>query len=627
MDYKEALSLAKAGDQKGFEFLYTETYKSKYYLALQYMKNEEAAKDILQEAYMKAFSKIAMLERAEAFPGWLGVIVANTAKNSLSKKNPLLFSDVTVDEEGEGFELEIEDENLDHQPEIVYTREETRELVQELIGGLPEEQRISILLFHIEGASIKEIASAMECSENTVKSRLKYGRDNLKNKAEELQKKGYKLYSAAPLPLLLYLLRLDRDYMIMGDSVAAIGEIVKDNLFHHSAALNDVKIAKKGVDVSSNILKVVKGGFWRTIGGKVILTLVGCCVVGSAIFYGISRQDNKKPEHKYEETSKGKDNDVKEEQEEKKSKKDQWREAYAELIQDAPNKTYFAGDLAVVSPTINYCLLDMDGNAIPELLIMVTPGGDGELGTLSFRNGLIYLYQYNMGEGVKLIYETSRYMPELLKNKENNLIFFEIGSMNGRATYYSVKMEDGKLYEEKVYSGLFPSYEYSDTFNQEHGFEALKYSAVNDKTMILEYGKGESLSTVTNPENNFIVDSKQEEYIGSYDNSEHDSVSIMVDQTGKLKMIRDDRELLLDMNNKKADGSITAYSEKSGIDTSFTIAIYPVGVELMAWNHQADALQSTDTTKIRIQLLYQDVPDIRTNVFTKTDRKLVGIED
>ena len=60
-----------------------------------------------------------------------------------------------------------EDENPENQPEMVYTREETRELVHSLMDSLSEEQ----------------------------------------------QKKGYKLYSVAPVVLLVYLLRSDRDVM------------------------------------------------------------------------------------------------------------------------------------------------------------------------------------------------------------------------------------------------------------------------------------------------------------------------------------------------------------------------------------------------------------------------------
>lgn len=167
MNFTEAVRLAKAGNEIGFTSLYQETFKSKYYLALQYMKDEDVAQDVLQEAFMKAFSKLDTLENPEAFSGWLGMIVANTAKNALVKKNPILFADIAVDSENEEFEYQIEDDSMEYQPETAYTRQETQQLVHELMDTLSEEQRLCILMFHIEGISIKEIASALNCSENT----------------------------------------------------------------------------------------------------------------------------------------------------------------------------------------------------------------------------------------------------------------------------------------------------------------------------------------------------------------------------------------------------------------------------------------------------------------------------
>ena len=91
-----------------------------------------------------------------------------------------------------------------------------------------------------EMKNIREIAATLGCSENTVKSRLNYGRQNLKKKAEELQKKGYKLYSVAPLPLFLYLLRSQAGYLDKAGSLAAGGKSVAQNVFgavsHQSAA-------------------------------------------------------------------------------------------------------------------------------------------------------------------------------------------------------------------------------------------------------------------------------------------------------------------------------------------------------------------------------------------------------
>ena len=62
MDLKTAIAQAVKGDERGFAYLYEQTCQKKYYLALQYMKNKEAAEDVLQEAYLKAFQKLPKLQ-------------------------------------------------------------------------------------------------------------------------------------------------------------------------------------------------------------------------------------------------------------------------------------------------------------------------------------------------------------------------------------------------------------------------------------------------------------------------------------------------------------------------------------------------------------------------------------
>ena len=221
MNFTEAIQLVKAGNEAGYIYLYNATYQSKYYLALQYMKNESDAQDVIQDSYIKAFANLEHLAQPEAFPSWLGTIVANTAKNALVKRNPMLFSDMGSEDMDEPFENQLEDDRIYSQPELSYTRQETQELVHQLIDSLSDEQRICMLMFHIEGASIKEIAATLGCSENTVKSRLNYGRKNLKFKAEELQKKGWKLWGIAPAVLLGLLLRQQETAMAAEGYLAA----------------------------------------------------------------------------------------------------------------------------------------------------------------------------------------------------------------------------------------------------------------------------------------------------------------------------------------------------------------------------------------------------------------------
>ena len=196
---------------------------------MKYMKNEDEAMDVLHDSYVKAFERLSGLQDANSFPGWLSTIVANTARNALRDRHTVNFSDMQrEDQDGETFEYSIADENMTAQPEMACTTKETQEMVQELIGSLSDEQRMCVLMFHIEGYSIKDIATVLGCSENTVKSRLNYGRKNIKAKAEELQKKGYKLYSYTPMALLTYLLMAERGTMLVAGKItmAAAGVAV-----------------------------------------------------------------------------------------------------------------------------------------------------------------------------------------------------------------------------------------------------------------------------------------------------------------------------------------------------------------------------------------------------------------
>lgn len=293
MDYQEAIALAKSGKEEGFRFLYEATHQSKYYLAVQYMKNEEEAKDVLQDAYIRAFSRLDSLQQPDAFPGWFGRIVANTAKNRLVKNKPMLFTEMNQNEDAEEFERSIEDENISIQPELAYMQQERNALVHELIDSLSTEQRMCILMFYMEGDSIRQIASALGCSENTVKSRLNYGRKNLKIKSEQLQKKGYCLYGIAPLPLLIYLLRAQASELFGSSAYAQVGQAIADKVFgdpqirHIIDGVSETQYAvKTGVNAAAK--SAAKSGFLHTAAGKATAIFLGVCVAGGTI-YGAAR--------------------------------------------------------------------------------------------------------------------------------------------------------------------------------------------------------------------------------------------------------------------------------------------------------------------------------------------------
>ena len=262
--YPTAVSAALAGDNKGFEWLYQQTYREKYYIALKYMKNAEDANDVIQDSYIRAWEKLDTLDNAFKFPGWLGMIVANTAINALNKKRPMNFSQLEGEsDEGDVWEYDPEDARIENQPELAYTDAERSAILKEMVDSLSDEQRMCVMMHYIEEIPIKDIAAQMNCSEGTIKSRLNYARKNLRASAEAMEKKGYRFFGIAPMPLLLLLIK--REAQAAGLKVG----------------LSTVPAGNAAPTAAQVTGTAAKGGFLSTVGGKAALVaLIGAVAAG-----------------------------------------------------------------------------------------------------------------------------------------------------------------------------------------------------------------------------------------------------------------------------------------------------------------------------------------------------------
>ncbi len=202
------VAAARSGDQDAVSALYEKTYSKVYYTVKSMIKDEDAVFDIVQDTYIKAFSRLDGFQGDTKFLPWVRQIAANTARDWLKKKRPMLFAEL-----GSGGDTDtpveelFPDERIENLPEQVIDQKETTRLLQEILDELPEDQRAAIGMFYYEELSVKEIADAMNVSESAVKSRLMYGRRKIEKKVRELEKQGTKLYSLSPLPFLLLLFR------------------------------------------------------------------------------------------------------------------------------------------------------------------------------------------------------------------------------------------------------------------------------------------------------------------------------------------------------------------------------------------------------------------------------------
>ena len=219
---RELVERAKTGDQQAIAALYEKTSRKAYYLSLQLVKDQDQAQDILQDAFLKVFTNLNMLQQPENFQGWLDTIVINKSKDYLKKKKPVLFSQMTGSEEPDS-EPDFEDDRGYFSPEKQVDYQETKRLVQEMIDRLPEEQRMAVVLYYLENLSVGQIARLMECSEGTIKSRLNYGRKSIKAQVLALEKKGTKLYC---MPLVPFLYWMFRQQILAAAAPKAVGAAV-----------------------------------------------------------------------------------------------------------------------------------------------------------------------------------------------------------------------------------------------------------------------------------------------------------------------------------------------------------------------------------------------------------------
>lgn len=269
--YTEAVQKAMKGDQEAYTYLYEKTYTKCFYLARKFLNSEHTAQDIVQDAYVKAFKSLDTLEDPEKFQSWIGTIVSNLSKNELKRRKVTLFSE-TENEDGQDISDTFVDDRVSVQPEVVMDQNETTRLMKEIIDTLTDEQRICVTMFYMEQMSVKEMASVLEVSENTVKSRLNYGRQKIKDKVLDLEKKGTKLYGLAPIPFFLLLLKEDV-------KAAQATQIPSMSAAVSSATKAVTTAAGTGSTVAGTTAATVAAGAGKGIATKVIAGIVAVTLV------------------------------------------------------------------------------------------------------------------------------------------------------------------------------------------------------------------------------------------------------------------------------------------------------------------------------------------------------------
>lgn len=273
-------------DESAFDRIYNNTKKWVLNTVTQKLFNEQDRLDCTQEIYLKLFKKINLYNPQKGkFRPWFNTLVNNQITDFIRKS----MSKPEFESDEEALNLITTPEEL---PEIIIENKECNRLLYDILDTLPEEQRICVERFYMEGKRRKEVAEMLEVSEETIKSRLRLARKKIVNKVLELEKAGTKIYGFSPFAFFLLLSAQKRteevDFDLLYSSIMKQKTIL-EQIASDVTLMNQVNKEQGNVVETVTNNKVIPSQV-EVASGKTALATVGKTVAtktGKSIFHKV----------------------------------------------------------------------------------------------------------------------------------------------------------------------------------------------------------------------------------------------------------------------------------------------------------------------------------------------------
>jgi len=178
----ELVERSRQGDRVAFNELVNRNAQKVFRMARHMTRNDQDAEDVLQEAFLKAYSRLDQFQGDAKFSTWLTRIAVNESLMRLRKRrnSKTVSLDAELEIGDNLIQREVADDGED--PEETYGRTEMREILESAIDSLAEGYRTVFVLRDVEGFSTEETAEMLELSISAVKSRLLRARLQLRDK-------------------------------------------------------------------------------------------------------------------------------------------------------------------------------------------------------------------------------------------------------------------------------------------------------------------------------------------------------------------------------------------------------------------------------------------------------------
>ena len=264
--------------EQELEQIYTEAYKPVYWTAMQLLKNEADAEDVIQDTFVSFIQSYGDMNDTSKAVALLKKIAANKCLDRIK----LTKTDNMDDEFFAGIEAVYED----FLPDSIIESEDARRIVMDIISdSLSDDIRRTLILFYFDELSTKEIAEMLGVPEGTVRRRLNFARNKIKKEVEKYENEnGTKLFGMA-LPFLSKLFMKEAEqvpFRAMPASIKALSASVQA-----SQAGAGIKAATTAAKTGAGIMKsnIITG---------VIATVVSAGITTGIVLGVVSKTNNSK---------------------------------------------------------------------------------------------------------------------------------------------------------------------------------------------------------------------------------------------------------------------------------------------------------------------------------------------
>ena len=176
----EWLKRFKEGNRNAFDFLVRKYQRQLYSVIYHMTSNREDTADVLQEVFVRVFQNIQQFKGNARFYTWLYRVTINTTLNFLKKRKRHVDMQLdALDNETAMADVLLSDKGVQAGDRVLLLKELQKKM-NEAFQSLSHSHRTVLVLFEMEGMNHSQIAELLHCSEGTVRSRLHYAKERLK---------------------------------------------------------------------------------------------------------------------------------------------------------------------------------------------------------------------------------------------------------------------------------------------------------------------------------------------------------------------------------------------------------------------------------------------------------------